>query len=424
MFNWLRLAVVILVGLDWLLSAVLVRMHLGKGKPDLLDWTCSGASDCNAVLTSRYSKVHFLSPWPVPVAAAGLAHFTVVGIWLLTVGRLPGMWHQFWAVPALFGAAGLFGSLYFLYVMSTRLRAWCGLCLGVHAIHLLLVPGLWVLWLAGGTTSSQGTTAWQVPILALLAGAAAGASEIRHVQAADAARQADKVRRNLDHTLTEQFLTAMPLQIPISQADPVLGPAGAPHTVVVFEDFDCSTCAEVSGALRYVRENLGGALRIVHKHFPLSAGCNPSREGLSVRDYPYACQAAAVVEAVWRLGGLDAFAQMRDLLFENQALLPREPYEDFAGRLGLNVDEFNRLRTSPEVLRKIRSDACVGAGLGVRSTPAIFVDGRRLKNPVIQRGQTILLDETLEHWRYVLREISFGGELQTGLTPREPGYGK
>lgn len=115
---------------------------------------------------------------------------------------------------------------------------------------------------------------------------------------------------------------------------------------------------------------------------------------------------------------------MRDLLFENQSLLPREPYEDFAGRLGLDVDEFNRLRTSPEVLRKIRSDACVGAGLGVRSTPAIYVDGRRLKNPAIQRGQTMLLDETLEHWRHILREISFGSELQKNLAPRAPGRAK
>jgi protein-disulfide isomerase/uncharacterized membrane protein len=423
-FNWLRLAIIILAGLDWLLSAVLVRIHLGKGRPDLLDWTCSGAIDCNAILTSRYSKVYFLSPWPVPVAVIGLAHFTVVVIWLLTVGRLQGVWHQVWAVPALFGAAGLFASLYFLYVMSVHLRAWCGLCLSVHAVHLLLVPGLWILWLAGGATSSQGATTWQVPVLALLAGAAAGLSEIRYVQAADAARQADKVHRNLDHALTEQFLTTRPLQIPISQADPAIGPADAPHTVVVFEAFDCSTCAQVSGVLGHVRENLGGALRIVHKHFPLSAGCNPSREGLNVRDYEYACPAAAAVEAAWRLGGLDAFAQMRDLLFKNQSLLPREPYEDFARRLGLDVNEFNRLRTAPEVLRKIRSDACVGDGLGVRSTPAIFVDGRRLKNPTIQRGQTMLLDETLEHWRHILHETSFGSELQTALAFRTPGYGK
>lgn len=419
LFNWLRLAVIVLVGLDWMLSAVLVRMHLGKGRPDLFDWTCTGAFDCNAVLHSRYSKVNFLSPWPVPVAAAGLGYFTVVLVWLLAVGRLEGGWHQAWAVPAVFGSLGLLGSLYFIYVMRTRLRAWCGLCLSVHAVHLLVVPGLWALWMAGGTALSQRTTAWEVPVLALLAGAAIALSLVRYVQAADAARQADKVHRKLDRTLVEQFVMTMPLQIPMGPADPATGPADAPHTAVVFEDFECSTCGEVSGALRYVRENLDGALRIVHKHFPLNAGCNPSRENLSVRDHERACQAAAAAEAAWRLGGIDAFVGMRDLLFANQPLLPADPYDDFARRLGLDVQAFRDLRTHPEVLHKIRSDACAGAGLGVRSTPAVFVDGRRLKNPVIQRGQTILHAETLEHWRYILRAVSFGPNLQASLMPRQ-----
>lgn len=420
LFNWVRFTVVVLAGLGWLLSAVLVRMHLGKGKPDLFDWTCSGAFDCNAVLHSRYSKVNFLSPWPVPVSAAGLGYFTVILVWLLAVGRLEGGWHQVWAAPAVLSAIGLLGSLYFVYVMWTRLRAWCGLCLSVHALHLLVVPGLWVLWIAGGT-SSQRTAAWEVPVLALVAGVAIALSLVRHVQAVDAARQADKIHRKLDRILAEQFIMTMPLQIPVSPADPTTGPANAPHTVVVFEDFECSTCGEVSGALRYVRDHLDGAVRIVHKHFPLNAGCNPSREHLNVRDHEHACRAAAAAEAAWRLGGIDAFVGMRDLLFANQSLLASEPYDDLADRLGLDVQAFRALRSDPDVLHKIRSDSCVGAGLGVRSTPAVFVDGRRLKNPVIQRGQAVLLDETLEHWRYILRAASFGPDLQVSLRPRLPG---
>ena len=241
-------------------------------------------------------------------------------------------------------------------------------------------------------------------------GAAIGLAELRYVQAADAARQADKIRRKLDMTLTEQFITTVPSQIPIGAADPIIGPAGAPHTVVVFEDFQCPTCAEVSTALHYIQERLGHTIRVVHKDFPLNADCNPSRRDMNVRDHDHACQAAAAAEAVRRLGGNDAFIRMRDMLFENQPLLPRQPYEDFARRLGLNVDEFNRLRASADVLREVQKDACVGSGLGVRSTPAVFLDGRLLKNPVIQRGPTPLLDETVEHWEHLLRSISFGAE--------------
>lgn len=409
-FNWLRVCLVMLASVDWLLSLVLVRMHLGKGKPDLLDWTCSGVFTCRSVLNSRYATLHFLSPWPLPVAAGGLAHFTVVALWLLAVGRLPDAWHQLWIVPALFGLVGLLGSLYFLYIMSTKLRAWCGLCLTIHGTHLLLVPGLWILWLAGGSHGSTLPAPWQVPLFALLVGAAIGLAEIRYVQAVDAAKQADKALRKLDRTLTEQFDLTMPLQIPVGPADPIDGPPDARHTVVIFEDFQCSTCAEVNEALCHVLERLPESFRFVHKDFPLNAACNPSRRDLNVRDHEYACQAAAAAEAAWRLGGQHAFVRMRNLLFENQSLLPRQPYEAFARLIGLDASTFNNLRTSPDVLREIQKDACVGAGLGVRSTPAVFVDGRRLMNPVIHRAGRILLDETFEHWQHVLRTVSFGAE--------------
>ncbi len=284
------------------------------------------------------------------------------------------------------------------------------MCLSVHGVHLLLVPGLWALWLAGPSRSAAASSPWQVPALALLAGAAIAIAMVRYVQAADAACHAEKVHRKLDRVLTDRFVTSLPRQIPISQADPASGPADAPHTVVVFEDFQCQTCAEFREALRYVEEHLDCPLRIVHKDFPLNAACNPSRKDTDVRDHDHACQAAAAAEAAWRLGGSDAFVAMRDLLFEKQALLAREPYEDFARCLGLDVDRFNRLRTSPAVLRKIRNDACVGSGLGVQSTPAVFVDGRRLENPIIQRGPSILREETLRHWRDVLGAIFFGAE--------------
>lgn len=414
-FNCLRISVLILASADWLLSAVLVRIHLNRAKPSYLDWTCGGVFDCSSVLTSPYSQLRFLKPWPVPVAAAGLAHFTLLGVWLLMVGRLTGLWHQAWAIPAIFGAAGLFGSLYFVYVMWSRLRAWCGLCLSVHAVHLLLVPGLWILWLAGPGTG-QAASSWQIPVLALLTGGAIGLALIRYVQAHDAATQADKIHRKLDRTLTEQFVTSMPMQIPITAADPISGPIDAPHTVVLFEDFQCPTCAEVNTALRYVQQHLPGALRVVHKDFPLNAACNPSRQD-DAEDHAYACQAAAAAEAARRLCGDSAFARMRDMLFANQALLPRQPYEAFARSLGLEVEAFNRLRASPDVLREIQKDACTAAALDVRSTPAVFVDGRRLKNPVIQRGQAILLEETLEHWQDLLRSVSFGAK-ELGFSAR------
>lgn len=401
LFEWIRWIGLALAGGQLLLSVLLLRIHFGSAG-DLLDWACGGAFDCNSVLKSRYSKVSLLPPRPVPVAALGIAYAAMLVLWLLMVDRLPGALHQAWALPALVGLAGLAGSARFLYIMKFRLRSWCALCMTVHGINLLLVPGLWILWLSGGAAAAS-AAAWKVPLLTAGAGIATGLAIIRYAQVRDATRALDSTARKLDRVRTEQFLATSPVRIDVdSRNDPILGCPEMPHTAVIFSDFECSSCAEMHRVVHRLHEDLGRRLCIVHKDFPLSAACNPGRHEVRAPDSAHSCEAAAVAEAARRLGGSDAFWRMADLMFEHQHRLSRPAYEEFTRRLGLNLEAMACLQEEPEVLQQVREDAQAGTGLNVRATPTVFLDGRRLDNPVVQRGSVILVEETIEHWRDLL----------------------
>lgn len=412
LFNILQWAVLGLAAVNILLSIALVKLHLGKGRSRMLDWTCSGPFDCRSVLNSRYGLIHFLPPHPVPLAALGLAYYTTLGVWLAVVGRLSAPWHQFWILPALMGLAGIASSVWLLDVMARRLRAWCSFCLVTHVINLLIVAGVWTLWLAGPDPAAARHT-WTGPFLALAFGAAASLAEIYYVQTRRIARMLDRTYDKLNHVQTDQFLTTRPVDIPLDDCDPVIvgpplnldadgRPSPARHTAVIFSDFACSSCAQMHQVTGLLREHLDSRLRIVHKDFPLNRACNPGRRDSDAPDYEAACYAAAAAEAARRLGGPQAFDRMSHLLFTQQHTLPRHPYEAFARQIGLNVEAFNCLCNDCEVRRQIVKDANLGTSLGVHGTPTVFLDGRLLPNPVIQRGPEVLLNETLDHWEHLL----------------------
>lgn len=415
-FNTIRFALLGLAGINVLLSALLVKVHLTKGSSRVLDWTCSGVFDCRSVLQSRYGFIHFLPPHPVPIAALGLAYYTLLTVWLAGVGRLPSPWQVTWAVPALVGLAGIGSSIWLLYIMFGRLRAFCGFCLTTHSLNLLLVGGLWGLWLSGPNTAVPAWAGWKTPVLAFAFGAAAALAEIYYVQTRRIARMLERTSDQLNHVQTDQFLSAKPLKIALDENDPVLSehaiealppfalpqPDRTPHTAVIFSDFSCSSCAQMHQVVQRLRERLGRRLRIVHKDFPLHRACNPSRRNSPATDDPSACRAAAAAEAARRLGGTTAFARMADLFYTQQHLLPRDPYEAFAGQVGLNIEAFRCLCTDCQVREQVHKDAILGASLGVRATPTVFLDGRLLPNPVMQRGPQVLFEETVDHWEHLL----------------------
>jgi protein-disulfide isomerase len=72
---------------------------------------------------------------------------------------------------------------------------------------------------------------------------------------------------------------------------------------------------------------------------------------------------------------------MHDLLFENQARLSRANLIEDARLLGLNLASFQRALDQHTYRPVVERDLVEANGLGVTSTPAFFINGRRLVGP-------------------------------------------
>lgn len=91
--------------------------------------------------------------------------------------------------------------------------------------------------------------------------------------------------------------------------------------------------------------------------------------------HPRAWAAAAAAEAAALQG---AFWPMHDALFADQGRLEDPHLWARAERLGLDVARFDADRRSPAVTARVQEDFRSGIRGGAISTPALFVDGRRV----------------------------------------------
>ena len=67
-----------------------------------------------------------------------------------------------------------------------------------------------------------------------------------------------------------------------------------------------------------------------------------------------------------------------DKLFENQRALAQDQLKQYAAELGLDVDGFNACLDSGQFASAVDQDAAEGQVIGVRGTPAFFINGRFL----------------------------------------------
>jgi protein-disulfide isomerase/uncharacterized membrane protein len=412
-FRLLRGTLFLLAVTGLAISTYLVWLHYGKAQGGLAARLCSGAFDCGTVLQSRWGLLS-LGPVQIPVAVLGASYFMVLAVWLAVVGRLPGRLHHACLGPALLATAGAAESAYLIYVMGSKLHAWCGFCLGAHAVNFLLMTGLWAQWLAGCRPREEYETApvrqlWKVPALAMVTAVMlgvtlaaifglAGMLVLYHSMAWEVAKmQQDEQYQRW------KFAQVAPQRVPVRADDPVRGPADASHTVVMFGDFQCATCATTDKTLKQVQTALGGQFRLVFKHYPLNRSCN-AWMNKDKAGHAFGCLAAEAAEAARRLGGNAAFWKMHDALYDKQRELDERPYAKLAASMGLDPAAFEKMLADPATRQRVEQDASLGHELGVTATPVIFLDGRQVTlnvvlNPMTQETD---LDATVRHWRGLL----------------------
>ena len=115
-------------------------------------------------------------------------------------------------------------------------------------------------------------------------------------------------------------------------------------------------------------------VKLVIKHFPLSS-------------HKFARPAAKAAMAAHKQG---KFWEFHAKLFQNYRSLNEQKVQEIATELELDMEKFAADRKSPEINALIERDLRNGAAIGVRGTPTIFLNGKRVKNRSMQAFQQMI----------------------------------
>ncbi|AGB16301.1 protein-disulfide isomerase [Halovivax ruber XH-70] len=155
--------------------------------------------------------------------------------------------------------------------------------------------------------------------------------------------------------------------------DPTLGQDDAPVTVEVWEDFSCGHCKtfdqEVYPQLveNYVDP---GDIRYVFHDFPIPVHDRWSWD---------VSEAARVVQD--NADDSDAFWTFKDRMFENQGAYSEDVLSSAAGEVGVDGDSLLSDVSDDRYRPVVETAKEDGTDMGVRGTPAIFVEGEGVDSP-------------------------------------------
>ena len=92
-------------------------------------------------------------------------------------------------------------------------------------------------------------------------------------------------------------------------------------------------------------------------------------------------------------GHQDKFWEFHDQLFKNYNRINDQKIQEISKELGLDQTKFNEHQKSPVETARIRQDYEEGIRLGVRGTPTIFINGKKVKNRSLQKMEALISEE-------------------------------
>ncbi len=142
--------------------------------------------------------------------------------------------------------------------------------------------------------------------------------------------------------------------------DPFLGADAAQVVMIEFSDFNCGFCGRFAGeTLNPLMEKYGDRVKFVYRDFPILAQTSLT--------------AALAAQCAHEQG---KFWDYHNVLFSSQGQFGREFFIQQAVGLGLDESAFTSCLDDQKYLDEIRNDAITAQQLGLRGTPAFFINGQ------------------------------------------------
>lgn len=167
------------------------------------------------------------------------------------------------------------------------------------------------------------------------------------------------------------------VRVPYKPDDAIRGAKEPLVTIVEFSDFQCPFCGQFAQTLHELERSYPEDVRLIFKQFPL----------------PMHPNAALAAQAAIAAGGQGKFWAMHDHMFKNRAALSREDLLGHAKDLGLDVAAFEAALDDPATARRLELEQGLGRQLGVRGTPAFFVNGRKFGGAMDPAELSKLIEE-------------------------------
>lgn len=270
---------------------------------------CGAGSGCENVLGSRWSQFYYI---PVTAFAVGMYALLLVATWKPSRPLCAGL------------AIGLGGAaLWFYGILIFELKAFCPWCTAAHAIGLICAVLLArTLKKEEGLQGSSrlGLVAGAMGIAGLVLGQIFGPVPDTHVVVEETVEQEDKSvavhargkGRVVNLMSDKKFYNTTSL--------PHLGPDTAPHVLVKYFDFTCSSCLDMHHDLEFVVQKHPGQFCVIMLPVPLNRACNeffPTH----VENHEHACEMARLGLAAWRAKP-EAYPEVHETLFTRPVLDP------------------------------------------------------------------------------------------------------
>ncbi|MCD2421881.1 DsbA family protein [Niabella pedocola] len=371
----IRVLAAVLMILAVVLSFYLFYKHLHAGGPDV----CSAVfgNSCNGALSGPYAEVLGL-----PLGGWGILYYFVLGLFFL--------------IPLLFGKAFLEGSRFFIFlfsccsvgagiylmgVMLVHPGLFCPLCTIIHSINFLLFfllikingygfPQFFTSLRMRRGARQQAATAGFWKMFGFLVAGLFMASAFFGLKALALSVAAGQ-RVDLKKVLAD-YDRQPARQIPVGPGDASTGNPSGPMTLVIFTDFYCPACRMFAAETDSIVKKFSSTCRVVFKQFPLSTDCNPT---IHKNMHAGACEAARAALAAAQQG---RFMEYHRELFSSDS--HEKKLASAAQQCGLNLPAFEAFRNSPAVTAILQANIAEGAALGIDGTPAVFLNGRQIRD--------------------------------------------
>ncbi len=151
---------------------------------------------------------------------------------------------------------------------------------------------------------------------------------------------------------------------------PFTGPADAPLTIAEYSDLECPHCKRAHDLLETELKAYPAKVKRVFKHYPLT----------TVHPWAFDAAMAALCAAKAKPAAADGF-RARFFAEQEKIAAPqlRAKAVEFAAALGVPAEPFARCIDAKETKAAVEADMKEGDSLAITGTPALFVNGRRVR---------------------------------------------